>query len=133
MHNPPMRPPNLVLVFRAALVALGVSMGAGCGSATDDRPADWSVISATIVEPSCATVNCHSKITAQGGVDLHDRTTGYYTLINGFYVIPGNVADSTVVSLMNAQGSLRMPPDVPLPEADVELIENWITHGASNN
>lgn len=126
-----MRPPNLV--FLAVLVALGVSVGAGCGSSTDDRPADWSVISATIVEPSCATVNCHSKITKQGGVDLHDRETGYYTLLNGFYVIPGDPGDSAVVSLMNAQGSLRMPPDVPLPEADIELIENWITSGAKNN
>ena len=126
-----MRPPNLV--FLAALLALGISVGAGCGSSTDDRPADWSVIAATIVEPSCATVNCHSKISHQGGVDLHDRETGYYTLLNGFYVIPGSPGDSAVVSLMNAQGSMRMPPDVPLPEADIELIENWITSGAPNN
>ena len=105
----------------------------GCGSYTDDRPADWSVIAATIVEPSCATVNCHSQITHQGGVDLHDRETGYYTLLNGFYVVPGDPGDSAVVSLMHAQGSTRMPPDVPLPEADIELIENWITSGAPNN
>ncbi len=35
--------------------------------------------------------------------------------------------------MMNAQGSIRMPPDNPLPEADIKLIENWITDGALDN
>jgi hypothetical protein len=37
------------------------------------------------------------------------------------------------VNLMNAQGSIRMPPDNPLPEADIVLIENWIAAGAQDN
>jgi len=126
-----MRSPGLG--FLTLLAAAGVVASAGCGGSVDDRPAKWSFISATIVEPSCATVNCHSAITQKAGVDLHDRETGYYNLVNGFYVYPGSPGDSAMVSLMNAQGSLRMPPDVPLPEADIELIENWITAGAPNN
>jgi Planctomycete cytochrome C len=107
--------------------------GLGCGGATDDRPVEWSFIAATIVEPSCATVNCHSAITKQGGVDLHSREVGYYALVNGIYVFPGQPDASSMVALMNAQGSLRMPPDVPLPQADIELIEKWIAAGALNN
>ena len=36
---------------------------------------------------------------------------------------------------MNAVGSIRMPPDNPLPEADIQLIENWIAFpsGAKDN
>jgi hypothetical protein len=128
MHNRAMFRPRL-----AALAAVAALLAAGCGGSTDDRPAKWSFISATIVEPSCATVNCHSEFTKRGGVDLHARDVGYYTLINGFYVVPNDVTSSSLVWLMNAAGSLRMPPDNPLPAADVQLIEKWIQSGANND
>ncbi|MFL5304345.1 MAG: hypothetical protein ACJ8F1_03990 [Polyangia bacterium] len=108
-------------------------LAAGCGGSTDDRPAKWSFISATIMEPSCATVNCHSQVTVRGGVDLHARNIGYYTLINGFYVIPQNSDDSSLMYLLNASGALRMPPDNPLPAADIALIQKWIDDGAKND
>ena len=131
MHNPRMPPRSLAL--EAGIAALCALAGTGCGSSVDERPAKWSFISASIVEPGCATVSCHSAISQRGGVDLHAREVGFYMLINGFYVIPNLPDQSTVVSLMNAEGALRMPPDVPLPQADIALIETWITDGAPNN
>ena len=136
MHNPPMSPPKLACV--AAVAAALASLVTGCGGATDDRPARWSFISATIMEPSCATVNCHSAITHQGGVDLSAREIGYQTLVENsggrtYYVYPGYPQYSPVVNLMNAEGSIRMPPDNPLPQADIQLIESWIADGAPNN
>jgi hypothetical protein len=128
MHNRAMFLPRLAVV--AAVAAL---LAAGCGGATDDRPAKWSFISATIMEPSCATVNCHSQVSVRGGVDLHARNIGYYTLINGFYVIPKNSDASSLTYLLNASGSLRMPPDNPLPAADIALIQKWIDDGAQND
>lgn len=128
MHNRAMFSPRVALL--AAVAAL---FAAGCGGATDDRPPKWSFISATIVEPSCATVNCHSAITQRAGIDLHAKDIGYYTLLNGFYVIPNDVTGSSLVYLMNASGSLRMPPDNPLPAADILLIERWIEGGAAND
>ena len=118
-----------------ALCATGVIAvcAAGCGGATEERPHTWSFISAAITEPTCATVNCHSAGTQRGGVDLHAREVSYYTLINGFYVIPGDVTGSSLVYLMNASGSLRMPPDNPLPAADIQLIEAWINNNAPND
>ena len=93
MHNPPMLSPRLAcLAVVAAALSIVVS---GCNGATDDRPATWSFISATITEPSCATVNCHSAITHQGGVDLSAREIGYQTLVGtqrwhtSYYVYPG--------------------------------------------
>ena len=130
MHNPPMIPPRLAWVAAAA-AALGVAF-AGCGSASDNRPKSWSFISATITEPSCATVNCHSAITHQGGVDLSARDVGYQSLVPTFFVFPGDPQNSPVVNLMNAVGSIRMPPDNPLPEADIVLIEKWIADGAKD-
>jgi hypothetical protein len=111
-------------------VAACVGTSAGCGAATDDRPAQWSIISATITEPACATVSCHSAIAQRGGVDLHARQIGYDSLVNGAYVIAGDAADSSLTFLMNGAGSLRMPPDNPLSGDDILLIEKWIQAGA---
>jgi hypothetical protein len=123
------------LAVVAAALSIAVS---GCNGSTDDRPPNWSFISATITEPSCATVNCHSAITHQGGVDLSAREIGYQTLVTNsagptYYVYPGYPQYSPIVNLMNAEGSIRMPPDNPLPQADIVLIENWISAGAHDN
>lgn len=128
MHDRAMSLPKL-----AGLAAVVAVLAAGCLGSTDDRPAKWSFISATITEPSCATVNCHSQITQRASVDLHARDIGYYTLKNGFYVIPNDAADSSLMYLLNASGARRMPPDNPLPSADVLLIQSWIEDGAQND
>src|SRR5262245_55078687 len=84
MHNPPMiRVRRLVLVAAAAATAL-----IGCGGDTDDRPAEWAFISATITEPMCATANCHSEIAQRAGVDLHDRAAGYTSLTARYFTMP---------------------------------------------
>jgi hypothetical protein len=136
MHNPPML--SVRARHRVERVAVGcaflfVLAAVGCGTSIDDRPVKWSFISATIVEPSCATVSCHSAVAQRAGVDLHTRDIGYGALTNGHFVFPGDSEHSELTYLMHAQGSIRMPPDVPLPEADIELIRRWIDAGALNN
>jgi hypothetical protein len=122
MHNPPMISRRRLFFVAAAAAAL-----VGCGSATDDRPARWSFISATITEPMCATVNCHSAIAQRAHVDLHDRASGYRDLVGrGFVTLGDQTGSSPVLFLMNGQGSQRMPPDAPLPQADITLIQRWI-------
>ena len=32
--------------------------------------------------------------------------------------------------MLRARNAPRMPPDCPLPEADIELVERWILNGA---
>jgi hypothetical protein len=39
-------------------------------------------------------------------------------------------AGSRVVNMLRARDAPRMPPDRPLPEADIELVERWILNGA---
>jgi hypothetical protein len=117
----------------AAVAAVNLLATAGCGGATDVRPAQWSFISVTITEPSCATVNCHSAVSQRAGLDLHAREIGYYSLVNGIYVIPGAPAQSSLVDWLSTNGPLRMPPDSPLPPDDVQLIERWISEGALND
>ena len=85
----------------------------------------------------------------QGGVDLSNSTIGYQTLVGfpfetndagmksgqglSFYVYPGYPQYSSLITLLNAVGSIRMPPDNPLPQADIQLISDWIQQGASPN
>lgn len=127
----------------AGLVAL-LAMSA-CGE--DDRPATWTYIHAAIIEPSCTTSSCHNQRTAQAGLRLHDRE-GAYTILVGQaceggevpgeaprnFVDPGSPERSRLMHLLLGMNvRLAMPPDRPLPDPDIELIEQWILEGARCN
>jgi predicted CxxxxCH...CXXCH cytochrome family protein len=124
---------------------LAVVSASSCGE--DDRPASWAYIHAAIIFPNCATVSCHSQGAAQGGgVRLYDRDVAYKSLV-GYgcgeeppdtlprnYVDPGSPERSKLMYLLYGDDvRYRMPPDRPLPDADVDLIERWILEGASCN
>jgi hypothetical protein len=143
---------RIVLVVTISLAAAVT----GCGNSTDNRPATWSYVSTAILQPSCATANCHSALAQRAQVDLSTRAAGYHSLVDRHFVItPAAVTDggaagvaagvpasltpdqrverSQVINLMHAQGNLRMPPDMPLPETDIQLVASWIREGALNN
>lgn len=132
---------------------------AGCGELEEERPAAWELISPVIIQPNCATVSCHSRATAAAGLDLSSPERGYQSLTglwtwivdpNGTreanckevdgrvvcqrafrpLVTPYDPGQSRLINLLRARGTLRMPRDRPLPEADILLIERWILNGA---
>ena len=139
-----------------ATIALMLA-GAAC-SRTDDRPAVWTYVSAELFQPSCATASCHSRGRAVAGVDFSDPDRGYESLTGLKIWIPDpagtiggdcktvgatvycerdrplvlafNPEQSRVVNMLRARAAPRMPPDRPLPEADIQLIETWILDGA---
>ena len=141
-----------------ATAALVGGLAAGCGL-TDPRPAAWEYISPAIFEPNCATSSCHSRAAAVAGLDFSDPDRGY-TSLTGLWVwivdpngtlaegcrpmdgkvfcqrqhrplvTPFDPAQSRVVNMLRAQSAPRMPPDRPLPEADIRLVERWILNGA---
>ena len=94
----------------------------GCLPANEPPPAEWAYLHAAIIEPSCATIGCHSAATAQ-----EDRD----------YSTPESACESMRRSGVTLIGLLRgeeqgadypqMPPDVPLPETDIELMAKWLT------
>jgi hypothetical protein len=144
----------------ASVVPVAVAMlAAACGGA-DERPASWGYISPAILQPSCATPSCHSQATAVSGLDFSTPERGYSSLtrlwvwvvtpldagvgescgiVNGTYVCeqkvrrlitPYDPAGSCLVNMLRARDAPRMPPDRPLVEADIRLIERWILNGA---
>ncbi len=132
---------SLSFVSASAVVAAGVA-AAACDSVTD-RPAQWSYIHAAIIRPSCATASCHSYQRSAGGVDL-STSAGAYSVLTGHtctgaalpvaprsFVDPGHPDDSELMHLLTADRIYLMPPDVPLPPVEVNLIREWIYEGAS--
>jgi hypothetical protein len=126
MNGTTPRTPTRVSGLLLCLAGLAV----GCGEAGETRSAKWSYISEAIVQPGCATANCHSDLSQRSGVKLDDMRTGWDQLINRHFVIPSNPASSALIGLLNGQGTRRMPPDYALPKADIDLISAWITAGA---
>ncbi len=105
----------------------------GCADETDDRPTEWSYISVTIIQPNCATSRCHSRFTSTAGLRLDTIEGGYVGLVGGGFVAPGEADRSKLLRMLRGEEVWTMPPDVPLPEADVALIERWIDEGAKDN
>src|SRR5215470_277043 len=97
-----------------------------CGS-DDDRPDSFSYIQAAILVPNCATSGCHSKVAAVGGIDLEQPDDAYIYLVgadgNGNFVVPGQPDRSQLMYLLRGDEIWKMPPDQPLPEPDINLIE----------
>jgi hypothetical protein len=130
-----------ILLF---LFAVGAG---GCGGEEDDRDPTWSYISPAIIQPNCATSSCHSQGTAVSGLNLSTADAGYRSLLQLHLplrtmqgppkarqlVTPFNPDESRVVNMMRAEGSWRMPPDRPLAEADIRLVERWILNGAQKD
>jgi hypothetical protein len=118
-------------------VVLALLGATGCAEDVDDRPARWSYIASAILRPNCATSSCHSARAASGDVELEDPEVAYESLLGedaeGDFVVPGHPQESKLLRMLRADEVDRMPPDQPLPDADIELIERWILAGARND
>jgi|SRR5664279_819886 len=94
-----------------------------CGT-DDPRQPTVEVISTEILAPACGAPQCHSTSTFQSGYafdTLAASKVALKRLKNG--TGRGNH------NLMEELTTRKMPPDVPLDDADLTLIETWIAQG----
>jgi hypothetical protein len=146
---------DLPLSARSGSLAAAAALLAACGA--DHRPAAWDYLSPVVFQPTCATASCHSRAAAVAGLDFSDPDRGYTSLmglkvwivdqtgttgcmkVSGVVVCqrnfrplvtPYNPEQSRIVNMLRARNAARMPPDRPLTEADIRLIEQWIRNGA---
>jgi hypothetical protein len=149
---------SLRTTLAGCLVATA-GLSGGCG-AVDNRPAEWGYISPALFQPNCATTSCHSPAAAVSGLDFSTPDNGYASLtrlwvwvvipadagaglpcstVSGTHVCeekvrplvtPFDPEGSRVVNMLRARDAPRMPPDRPLPEDDIRLVERWILNGA---
>jgi hypothetical protein len=133
----------MALSLRRCLALGFVSSLAACDAASD-RPADWAYVHTAILEPSCATALCHSKSAARAAVDLSSSPSAYSLLVGrvcgaprlpgdpvGNFVRPGHPESSRLMYLLRGERTTVMPPDLPLPDGEIAVIERWILEGAS--
>lgn len=111
------------------LTILIVVSAIGCTNDPRERPMTWSYLHAAIIVPSCVTASCHSAVAATAGLPLDDADDAYAQLLARDFVIPGDPS-SALMSLLEGNERRRMPPDAPLPHADIELIRAWIEEGS---
>jgi hypothetical protein len=102
---------------------------AACAGDPSERPATWSYLHTAVIAPNCATSSCHSVLVETAGIALDDREDSYAQLIELQFVIAGDPT-SALVPLLEGDERRRMPPDAPLPQADIDLVRLWIEAGA---
>ena len=134
------------LLQAASVVLLSLALMAvmaACQS-EDDRPASYGYIFTTILAPNCATSGCHSEFGDVQDIRLDDYDEAYRILAGGDcdpdqdppggrLVLPGQPDASLLINAMRGLLELNMPPDRPLPEKDIELVEQWVMEGAKCN
>jgi len=108
----------------AALVAAAT---AACGTTPDDRPATFEYITLEVLAPACGTVACHSTSTRTQGYAFDTLDAARASLQR--LVTAGQPAASLLNDVLTSSRK-RMPPDAPLADEDIALIQKWITAGA---
>jgi hypothetical protein len=130
--------------MRFLVVSLLASAAISCAD-VDDRPAQWSYISRAVIQPNCATASCHSSLSATAELRFDTVELGYASLMDEGLVVPGAPDQSDLIVILRGTGAGEktvrrggeddeaMPPEAPLPDADIELIARWIADGARND
>jgi hypothetical protein len=106
---------------RFVLIAL---LAAACGT-NDPRPATVEVVAEEILAPTCGQVQCHSTTS---NVDGYAFDTLAAAKVSLKLLVPGDNRRSLMMSITDK--GKPMPPDSPLDDADITLIETWIGNGA---
>lgn len=146
---PPSRERDTRAAARFALRV--VLLAALCGSAAacdapEERPAAWSYLYPAILRPACTTSSCHSNASSAAGLDLSTASAAFSYMLGraceapanpedafGNYVIPFEPERSRLLYLLRGDRTIIMPPDSPLPESEIAIVEQWILEGAPCN
>jgi hypothetical protein len=115
--------------------ALGVALIAlaACGADTDTRPETADYIIEAILAPRCGRAACHSTDTREHGYAFDTIAAGIASMKSSDHgralVVPGSPEQSELVTVLTDSNG-PMPPDSPLPQADIDLITRWVADGA---
>jgi hypothetical protein len=100
---------------------------AACGTSPDERPATVDVIALEILAPTCGQVQCHSSTSKIQGYAF-DTIDGAKAALRDLVGVGGRKHD--LIEVLTDDSADRMPPDSPLADDDLALIEAWIAKGA---
>jgi hypothetical protein len=119
--------------MQRAFPAAAVALALGCNPSADDRPATADYIIEAILVPQCGRGGCHTEDTQPHGLAFdtiaHALAAMHTTSRGEPMVVPGDPDGSRLVGVL-VDPRRPMPPDQPLPDADIDLIARWIASGA---
>lgn len=122
-------------------LAMAVLVLAACGTTDDQRPRNLDYITEAILAPSCGGATCHSSFKAAKGF-VFDTIDGSRATFqhDDKLVLPtsddprsaGLVLNLTMdqINPDTREIAPRMPLNAPIPDADIELIQDWLSFGA---
>lgn len=116
------------------LLWIAIAFGSACATGPDTRPETADYIIEAILVPYCGRGGCHSAETRAHDLAF-DTIAGSIAAMKTQQrgqqlVVPGSPTASRLVTVLSDSGAI-MPPDVPLPQKDIDLIARWITDGAA--
>jgi hypothetical protein len=121
-------------MFRALSLAALIAVTA-CLGKPDNRPQTADYIIEAILVPQCGRAACHSS--AARSHDLaFDNIPDSLDALNSTgrkgqpLVVRNDPMGSRLVQVLTSSNGV-MPPDTPLPQADIDLISEWIANGAN--
>lgn len=104
----------------------------GCTTSPDRLPSEAYITEAILV-PYCGRGGCHSTDTAASSLIFDTIDSAHATLKGdskrGRLVVAGSSQQSRLFTVLRDSQKV-MPPDIPLPDGDVDLIGQWIDDGA---
>jgi hypothetical protein len=130
---------GFVPLICASLAACGSGDGfVGSGGASGPLAPNFDSIQANVFEPLCEF--CHAGANAPAGLRL-DAANSYALLVgvasieqaSVMRVAPGDPNNSYLIQKLEGTAAIgqRMPAGLPaLPQADIDVIRQWITDGA---
>lgn len=108
-------------------------MVAACGTDPDTRPQTADYIIEAILVPYCGRGACHSTNTAAHDL-IFDTIDGALAAMSrnerGQRLVVANDPDHSRLYTVLVDSRRVMPPDIPMPTADIDLIRAWIADGA---
>jgi cytochrome c len=112
---------------RRAMRYLACLVFMACGTSEDTRPETADYIVQAVLVPYCARAGCHSA-SAQAKNIVFDNIPDAIGSMQPL-IVPGDPERSRLVTILTDPDK-PMPPDAPLPHADIDLIARWIANGA---
>lgn len=91
---------------------------------------DWKHTIGPMLSSYCGS--CHGSSSAQNGFDAtsYNAVISHVTSSGHRVVIPGDPAQSELLSRVKGQGFPQMPPGGYIGNDNVQAIEEWITNNA---
>ena len=116
-----------------AIPALVLVLTAATAAAVDDGTFHGEEHFERVIRPILATRcgACHGGETQWGDLRLDHRAGAFRGGEHGPVLVPGDADASRLVAAVRRQGDLAMPPDEPLPAAEIAALEAWVRAGAA--